>query len=73
MPSTVAEPGQTLTWAERDVLQLSAYGHKRRAIADLRGVSPHTVDQHMADARVKLCARTKTQAVAIAWRYGMIV
>lgn len=62
-----------LTERERQVLELAAEGATDDAIAAILGLSPHTVKTHMKTMRRKLRARSKGQAVAIAFRDGLLV
>jgi PAS domain S-box-containing protein len=63
------DPGRTspaLSPRQRDVIELVAEGLTSNAIAERLGVSPETVRTHLRNARLKLGASTKAQAVAIA-------
>lgn len=57
---------------EREVLQWAAEGKTARETAHLLGVSESAVNLYSANAMVKLRARTKAQAVAIAVRNAML-
>jgi DNA-binding CsgD family transcriptional regulator len=57
---------------ERQVLELLAGGRTDGQIADLLELSPATVQTHVRNAKAKLGARTRAQAVAIAMRRGLI-
>jgi DNA-binding CsgD family transcriptional regulator len=57
---------------ERQVLELLAGGRTDGQIADLLGLSPATVQTHVRNAKAKLGARTRAQAVAIAMRRGLV-
>ena len=57
---------------EREVLELLADGRTDGQIADLLELSPATVQTHVRNAKSKLGARTRAQAVAIALQRGMI-
>ena len=57
---------------QRDVIALVAEGLTSNAIAERLGVSPETVRTHLRNARLKLGASTKAQAVAIAMLRGEI-
>lgn len=65
----VVEP---LTPRERDILELLALGHSNRAIAGALGISEHTVKFHLASIYGKLGASTRTEAVRLALRRGLI-
>lgn len=60
------------TARERQVLELLAGGRTDGQIADLLGLSPATVQTHVRNAKAKLGARTRAQAVAIAMRRGLV-
>jgi LuxR family quorum sensing-dependent transcriptional regulator len=62
----------TLTPREREVLTLSAVGLTSPVIADRLHISERTVREHMGNARRKLGATTRTQAVMIALRDRLI-
>jgi DNA-binding CsgD family transcriptional regulator len=57
---------------ERDVLQLLAEGLDSRAIARTLGVSHATVRTHMRGARMRLRARSRPHAIALALVRGEI-
>jgi PAS domain S-box-containing protein len=57
---------------QRDVIELVAEGLTSTEIAERLGVSPETVRTHLRNARLKLGASTKAQAVAIAMLRGEI-
>lgn len=61
-----------LTRREVECLKWAADGKSEWEIAQILGVSEHTVDRHMANARRKLGARTRTQAIATAMRLGLM-
>jgi DNA-binding NarL/FixJ family response regulator len=60
-----------LTPRELEVLQLLADGHNQQAIAEKLLVSPRTVGKHIEHILAKLPARSRTEAVAIAYRRGL--
>jgi DNA-binding response OmpR family regulator len=60
-----------LTPRELEVLHLLADGHDQRAIANLLVVSPGTVGKHIEHILLKLPARSRAEAVAIAYRRGL--
>ncbi len=60
------------TAREREVLELLAGGRTDGQIADLLELSPATVQTHVRNAKSKLGARTRAQAVAIALQRGLI-
>jgi len=58
---------------EREVLKWLAQGLQSAAIADRMGIEAVTVAKHMHNARLKLGARTREQALAFAVRDRLIV
>lgn len=66
------EPPREPTAREREVLELLATGRTDAQIADLLKLSPATVQTHVRNAKAKLGARTRAQAVALAYRRGLI-
>jgi DNA-binding NarL/FixJ family response regulator len=60
-----------LTPRELEVLQLLADGHNQHAIAERLVVSPRTVGKHIEHILAKLPARSRAEAVAIAYRRGL--
>ena len=67
-----AEPRDSLTEREREVLQLLAEGLPNAAIADRLFVSVHTVRNHVANLSTKLGAHSKLEALSIAVREGLL-
>lgn len=67
--SSLDEP---LTRKEIRVLQLLAEGYSNSAMAEKLFVSDSTVRTHLRNINMKLDARSRTQAVAIARRLGVI-
>lgn len=57
---------------ERQILAMLASGDTDVRIASKLELSPATVQTHVRNAKAKLGARTRTQAVAMAMRRGMI-
>jgi DNA-binding CsgD family transcriptional regulator len=57
---------------EREVLTLLAAGATDEQIAQMLELSPATVQTHVRNAKAKLGARTRAQAVAMALQHGMI-
>ena len=74
--STRADGGrdlfEPLTSRERDVLEQMAAGLSNRQIADVLGISEHTVKFHLASIFGKLGASTRTEAVQRGLRLGVI-
>ena len=59
------DPMAALTPRQHEVLELLAQGRGNKEIADLLGVSEHTVHRHVADVLVRLGARTRAQAATL--------
>jgi DNA-binding NarL/FixJ family response regulator len=70
-PASPVQP-ETLTPREREVLQRLAEGLPNRAIADTLGISDHTVKFHLASIFGKLGAGTRTEAVRLGLRQGLV-
>lgn len=68
----MTEEGGPLTKREREVLELAAGGKTTGAIARELVVSPHTVVTHRRSLFTKLNATTMPQAVAAAFRAGLL-
>jgi DNA-binding NarL/FixJ family response regulator len=64
--------GEGLTGREREVLQLMAAGRSNQLIAEQLFVSVNTVRNHSQKILLKLDAHSKLEAVAIAYREGLI-
>jgi len=62
----------TLTPRETDVLQLLGHGLTMRQVGNRLGISPRTVETHIAKLYRKLEVRTRVQAVARAAALGLI-
>jgi DNA-binding NarL/FixJ family response regulator len=60
-----------LTSRELEVLQLLAEGNDQHAIAQRLFISPKTVGKHIEHILTKLPARSRAEAVAIAYRRGL--
>ncbi len=68
----VEEPGEPLTAREREVLGLLGRGLSNKMIArDLR-ISEHTVKFHVSSIYAKLGAASRTEAVGLGARLGLI-
>jgi LuxR family maltose regulon positive regulatory protein len=63
---------EPLTRKELRVLQLLAEGYSNAAMAENLFVSDSTVRTHLRNINGKLCARSRTQAVSIARKLGLI-
>jgi DNA-binding CsgD family transcriptional regulator/tetratricopeptide (TPR) repeat protein len=66
------EPEGSLTRRERDVLSLVATGRSNREIGTQLFISAKTVSVHISNVLAKLDAASRTEAVAIARRRGLI-
>ncbi len=75
-PGRVVEPStvvyDALTARELEVLRLAADGLTNRAIARRLGISEHTVKFHMSTLLAKLQAVSRTEAVSLAVRRGLL-
>ena len=64
---------ESLTQRENEVLQLLAQGLTNKAIALQLGITDHTVKFHVNAIMTKLNAQSRTEAVIIATRAGLII
>lgn len=64
--------GVDLSSRERDCLQLCAFGLRTKEIAHRLSLRPVTIDLYLKNARLKLGAATREQAVALAILRGLI-
>ena len=64
--------GAPLTAREREILDLMADGANNRIIAARLAISRHTVKFHVASILAKLGAGSRTEAVALALRGGLV-
>lgn len=71
-PGDTAGDREPLTRKEIRVLQLLAEGYSNSAMAEKLFVSDSTVRTHLRNINMKLDARSRTQAVAIARKLGVI-
>jgi len=69
---SLAEPAETLTPREREVLGLLADGSGNREIAARLGISEHTIKFHIRSILAKLGASSRTEAVSRGLRGGLI-
>jgi DNA-binding NarL/FixJ family response regulator len=67
------ELGEALTERETEVLQLLALGLPNKTIAARLGISEHTAKFHVGSIMAKLGAQSRTEAVALAARRGLLV
>ena len=66
------EGDRMLSARQREILQMLADGMKTDAVAQQLGLSTETVRTHTKRILAKLAASTRTQAVAIGIRHGLI-
>jgi DNA-binding NarL/FixJ family response regulator len=66
------EADRTLSSRQREILQMLADGMQTEAVAKKLGLSTETVRTHTKRILAKLEASTRTQAVAIGIRHGLI-
>lgn len=71
LPAPARPPA--LSAREREVLQLLAQGLTNRGIARQLRISEHTAKFHVSALLTKLGAGSRTEAVALAMRYGLIL
>ena len=64
--------GEPLTGRERQVLELVAAGLPNKAIARELGISQHTAKFHVGSLLTKLGAASRTEAVTLATRRGLL-
>ena len=72
-PTAASAESSVLTPRELEVLRWMAEGAANKNIAWKLGISEHTVKFHVASILAKLNASTRTEAVAIGIRKGMIL
>lgn len=71
-PVPAVSPGEALTAREREVLELVAAGLPNKAIARELGISEHTAKFHVGSLLAKLGAGSRTEAVTLATRRGIL-
>ena len=71
--STTTSEGEALTPRELDVFTMLAEGAGNKTIAWKLGISEHTVKFHVASIMSKLNAASRTEAVTIGIRKGLIM
>jgi DNA-binding NarL/FixJ family response regulator len=69
---TVAVGAEPLTAREREVLRLVADGLPNKTIARQLGISEHTAKFHVGSLLAKLGASSRTEAVTLATRRGLL-
>ena len=72
-PSAGSEPASSLTARELEVLRMLADGAANKTIGWKLGISEHTVKFHVAQILAKLNAGTRTEAVTVGIRRGLIL
>lgn len=70
--TAICRPARVLTAREEQVLHLVAEGLPNKGIARALGVSENTVKFHVASICAKLDARSRTEAVTLAARDGLL-
>lgn len=71
--SALAELAEPLTRREREVLQMLAAGFGNKEIASRLTISEHTVKFHVTSILGKLGAETRTEAVSLGIRRGLVL
>jgi NarL family two-component system response regulator YdfI len=73
LSSPITELPEQLTPREREVLQMISGGLGNKEIAGRLSISEHTVKFHVASILGKLGASTRTEAVSIGIRHGLVL
>jgi DNA-binding CsgD family transcriptional regulator len=73
VPAPVSIAAAALTARELDVLRLVAEGDANKEIAWKLGISEHTAKFHVASILGKLSAGSRTEAVTIGIRRGLVL
>ena len=71
--SVVTTGTGTLSERERAVLRLVSHGDTNKEIARELGIADHTVESHIGNIMIKLGARSRVEAVALAVQRGVLV
>ncbi|MEU9601017.1 AAA family ATPase [Streptomyces sp. NPDC048109] len=71
-PAPAGAGAAVLTARERDVLRLLALGHSNRRIGEELFISAKTASVHVSNILAKLDAASRTEAVAVAHRRGLV-
>jgi two-component system, NarL family, response regulator YdfI len=72
-PSTLAAPPEPLTPREMEILSLLAGGDSNKTIAARLSISVHTVKFHISSILSKLNVTSRTEAVALGLRLGIVL
>jgi two-component system, NarL family, response regulator NreC len=72
MEETAPDPYHTLTFREREVLQLTAEGHSSSEIGERLFISPRTVESHRANLMRKLSVRNQKELIRYAVGRGLL-
>jgi DNA-binding CsgD family transcriptional regulator len=72
LSDTAPDRSSTLTAREQDVLRLLALGRSNRQIGEELFITGKTASVHVSNILTKLSAASRTEAVAIAYREGLI-
>jgi two-component system response regulator NreC len=72
MEETPPDPYHTLTFREREVLQLTAEGHSSSEIGERLFISPRTVESHRANLMRKLAVRNQKELIRYAVGRGLL-
>ncbi|MEO7039426.1 MAG: response regulator transcription factor, partial [Candidatus Elarobacter sp.] len=70
---TAVPPVEPLTERERQVLAMLASGLSNRRIAERLAISENTIKAHVAAILAKLGATTRTEAVTLGLRLGLVL
>lgn len=70
---TRSDSGEHLTPRERDLLRFLGEGMGNREIAEALGLTDHTVKFHLRSIYAKLGVRSRTEAVSVAVRRGLLM
>ena len=73
LSSPIRELPESLTPREREVLQMISTGLGNKEIAGRLSISEHTVKFHVASILGKLGASSRTEAVSIGIRHGLVL
>ena len=73
LSAPLRELPETLTRREREVLQMISAGLGNKEIAGRLSISEHTVKFHVASILGKLGASSRTEAVSIGIRHGLVL